>query len=448
MSTTTTHKRALLSALATGIGLLVLSTGTAIAAEPQSRELESVRTPVLWSGSVARTDPPAGEVPECASTACDRLDLPGGAFHRKAGGVEVSLRWSSFGDNLRLYVYRRGERVAASEGSIATAQSVLIPKAPNGKYAVYAAFDPGSVSDRIQYEALAEVERPPKAKPLRPLLPDLAMRPQRNVSFETPFIDFFEPVPPPGESCYASEAAEEGARTCLRFDQVYANVGEGPLEMRFAIPRDPASQARAISQRIYRSDGASFDERSAGEWEFHEAHGHYHYTGFGVSRLWATDASGARVGGEPVRTGDKVSFCIVDIEIDAWAEKGNGPRTYPTPECLVPTESDAQNDYLVQGITPGWADVYDWFLPDQYIEVSGVADGIYLLETIADPDNTILEANESNNCGAAYVRLSNIDSSPTAELLGPGPPCERPRGSRTRRKHTTGTRPHNQREDR
>jgi hypothetical protein len=33
------------------------------------------------------------------------------------------------------------------------------------------------------------------------------------------------------------------------------------------------------------------------------------------------------------------------------------------------------NDYLIQGITPGWADVYDWYLPDQFIEVSGVPDG-------------------------------------------------------------------------
>jgi hypothetical protein len=76
--------------------------------------------------------------------------------------------------------------------------------------------------------------------------------------------------------------------------------------------------------------------------------------------------------------------------------------------------------------SPGWADVYDWYLLDQYIEVSGVPDGTYILETIADPDNTILEANESNKCGSAYVRLSNVASSPTAELLGPGPSCKRP----------------------
>ena len=92
------------------------------------------------------------------------------------------------------------------------------------------------------------------------------------------------------------------------------------------------------------------------------------------------------------------------------------PRRSPT----------AENDYLVQGITAGWADVYDWYLPDQYIEVTGVPDGVYILDTIADPDNTILEANESNNCGSVYVRLSNVATSPTAELLGPGPRCKRP----------------------
>jgi Lysyl oxidase len=417
-----------LIALATGALLLVLFTGTATGARPATGELRTQSKAVLWDGAVARANVPPGEIPECATTTCDRfdlvVDLPAGIWSGKTGGVEVSIRWGGFGNNLGLYVYRGGTRVAASDQglAVATAASVLIPEAPNGAYSVYVAFDRTSVSDRIFYQGVSEVERPPKVHPLRPLLPDLAVRPQRNPTFDTPFVDFFEPLPPPGESCFPSEAAEEGAETCLRFDTLFANVGKGPLEMRFAIPRDPASQARTISQRIYRSDGR-FSERPAGEWEFHDAHGHFHYTGFGVSRLWATDAAGARLGPEPVRTADKVSFCIIDTDLEAFGVKGNGPRTYQATDCLAPTESDAENDYLVQGITPGWADLYDWFLPDQYIEVTGMPDGVYLLETIADPDNTILEANESNNCNSVYVRLSNVASSPTAELLGPGLAC-------------------------
>jgi hypothetical protein len=439
MSTTTSRGPlrvlALFFAIAAAIALLVLCVGSAEAARPASGELKNKSKAVFWNGAVARANVPPGEIPECAATTCDRfdlvVDLPRGGWIGKPGGVEVSIRWSGVGNNLGLYVYRDGTRVAASEQglAVATAASVVIPKAQNGTYSVYAAFDRTSASDRIFYQGVAEVERPPQAKPPRPLLPDLAVRPQRNATFETPFVDFFEPLPPPGESCFPSEAAEEGAETCLRFDSLFANVGEGPLEMRFAIPRDPTSQERTISQRIYRSDGA-IQERSAGEWEFHDAHGHFHYTGFGVSRLWATDAAGSRVGPDPVRTADKVSFCIIDTDLEAFGEKGNGPRTYHATDCLAPTESDAENDYLVQGITPGWGDLYDWFLPDQYIEVSGVPDGVYVLETIADPDNTILEANESNNCGSVYVRLSNVASSPAAELLGAGPPCYHPKRPR------------------
>jgi hypothetical protein len=72
------------------------------------------------------------------------------------------------------------------------------------------------------------------------------------------------------------------------------------------------------------------------------------------------------------------------------------------------------------------ADVYDWFLPDQYIEMSGLPDGFYLLETLVDPDDTILEADESNHCGAVYVRLSDMTTAtPRAVLVGPARECVR-----------------------
>jgi hypothetical protein len=45
---------------------------------------------------------------------------------------------------------------------------------------------------------------------------------------------------------------------------------------------------------------------------------------------------------------------------------------------------------------------YDWLLPDQYIEVTGVPDGSYILETIDNPDKAILEADYSNNCDSVF----------------------------------------------
>jgi len=115
---------------------------------------------------------------------------------------------------------------------------------------------------------------------------------------------------------------------------------------------------------------------------------------------------------------------MVDTEIDGWGKKGVGPRTWKAPDCLSPVSKDAANSYFAQGITKGWRDIYEWYLPHQYIEVSGVPDGIYILETIADPENEIEEEDKTNNCVSIYIRLSGISlGSPAAQIVGPGPPC-------------------------
>lgn len=415
----------------------------------QNGRLKNRSQPVLWSGTLERSNAPLGEIPECAGTPCHRfnltIDLPPGVWNDKPGGVQVAVRWEGFvapndaalSDNLLLYVYRNGVPVAKSEGIISTAQSLLLPNAENGIYRIYVAYDQTSPHDEIPFEAVAKVEYPPNPNPLRQLLPDITVGHQRNVTFQTPPPIFFDEPPAPGQNCFPSEIAEDGAQRCLRFDQVFANRGEGALEMRFVVPHDPNSATRSVFQRIYRSNN-TFTERLAGEWEFHTAHQHYHFEGFGLSRLFRAGPGGQQLGSVPVKSRRfnlngkrhlqlypvagirKVSFCIADIEIVFWAQKGSGVRTYNAPDCLFPAFSDADNDYLIQGITPGWADVYEWYLPDQYIEVSGVPDGYYILETIADPDNNMLEANENNNRNAVLIRLwDTATNSPQAEIIRP-----------------------------
>jgi hypothetical protein len=188
---------------------------------------------------------------------------------------------------------------------------------------------------------------------------------------------------------------------------------------------------------LYWSDGGQ-EDRLAGQVEFHSPHAHYHFASFGLSRLWSVDANGEKLGSSPIRkkkwkrridtalarTGRKVSFCLADTNIDFWEKKGDGPRRYIAPDCLFPFESDGTTDRFVQGITRGWADIYDWYLPDQYIDVEGVADGLYALETIADPDDLLLEADESNNCDSILIRIAGTGTgSPSAEIVGAGPAC-------------------------
>jgi hypothetical protein len=410
--------------------------------EAREVTLKNTAKAVEWSGEVQAGAGPVSEVPECA-TGCSRFDvavaLPPDTW-TKAGGVQVAIRWTSrtLGDNLKLYVYRAGVLIARSDGIISTAQSVLIREPGNGVLNVYVAYDPDSPNSAIPYDGLAEVEYDAKVSPARLLTPDLEVRPQRNLGFDPGGI-FFDTISEAYPSCYQSEVDEEGAKTCLRFDQIFANVGDGPLELRFAVPTGTTPAATMAVQRRYSSDPtAAPQDDTVGAVEFHDVHGHYHFSSFGISRLWSVDGAKNKVKvvrehrqtrmfeSAVQRTGRKVSFCLADIEIDFWGEKGDAPRKFNAPDCLFPASSDGTTDDFVQGISNGWADVYDWYLPDQYMEVTGVPDGVYLLDTIADPDNLVRETDESNNCGGIFLRLSGMGTAtPAAEILEPAPQCRR-----------------------
>jgi hypothetical protein len=402
--------------------------------------------PLLWEGRVGPEDAPSGGEPaECAEVPCDRfrlkIDLPPGTFlnPNRPGGVQVALRW--FGnpgghtlppgipgccgefDTLHLWIYKDGELIAASPGIIAVSQSAFIPAPENGWYDVWIAYDPTyNVAPAVEYEALAEVEYLPRIHPVRPLLPDLTFRGTERITFDTPSFPIFEPDPPAGSSCFASEMEEDGAKTCLRFDQIVVNNGKGPIEITYDVPTGATPDPNApfpVAQRIYESDGG-FTDRAAGTVNYHAVHGHYHYSSFANAQLWRSNRRGARLGSTPVASAHKVSFCMADIRIDAWAEKGDGPRTYYAPDCLFPASSDDTTDHYKQGITQGWGDVYDWYIPDQYIEVTGVPSGYYLLEFCADPFNEIKEENESNNCIVNHIRLIGMEGpNMSVEVLSP-----------------------------
>lgn len=394
------------------------SVGPSASASSPALSITRATDTVRWSGEFAAAAGIGAPLPaSCAATDCDEifvdLDLRERAWNPD-GGLQVGVRWTDEEQDLDLFVYGPdGELAARSDGIYAsTSESVLIAAPHDGRYRIVVA--PREVEDQ-DYEGVAQIERGNAAAPVRDLRPDLIALPPRHATFNIGAYLHSTPAATPA-SCYPEEIVEDDARRCLRFDQILGNEGAGPFELRYDITGIGTDQQ--LAQRIYRSDGSSY-ERPAGTYEFHKTHAHFHYRNFAVSELWASDESGRRLGDVPIRVGKKNGFCVIDIENIWFGQRGDAARAYYFPQCDAPTEVDPSSPMLRQGMSVGWADVYNWFLADQYIEVTGVPDGYYVLTTIADADQLVLETNENNNEVSALIRICGD----AAEVVGEEPTC-------------------------
>ncbi|RMH41357.1 MAG: hypothetical protein D6689_11350 [Deltaproteobacteria bacterium] len=129
---------------------------------------------------------------------------------------------------------------------------------------------------------------------------------------------------------------------------------------------------------------------------FSECHGHYHFEGYAVYRL-ETPA------GDLVVPGRKQAFCLLD-----W-------QKYAADD---PTVSDsARYVCSFQGIQRGWSDVYEARLPCQFLDITGVPDGDYVLAIELNAEHRLPEMRYDNNVARIPVRLGD------PALSGPTEPC-------------------------
>ena len=201
--------------------------------------------------------------------------------------------------------------------------------------------------------------------------------------------------------CTRYEVIFEGARRCLRFDTIAVNFGEGPLELRYDL-QDGTGDRRVI-QRIYREDG-SYSDVALGSYEFHPTHAHFHYGRLAVARLWPKNRAGARGDVQPLAESAKAGVCFYDSENYWSGRRPSVPREYRQEDCRNPRiEEEAPT--LRSGLSVGWMDIYDYKLDGQYIEISNIHTGSYLLEIVLDPDNLVIESNENDNSVFLPVRI-------------------------------------------
>ena len=174
--------------------------------------------------------------------------------------------------------------------------------------------------------------------------------------------------------------SQPGTRTLLRFTFTTPNVGAGDLVIGNA----------AINPLWF---------------EFGTCHGHQHFKEYADYRLWTPEQFAAwdalRVANpdlqahvvleqhpelQPVR-GDKRGFCVIDI--------------LPYDEAAIPKFVSCD----LQGISVGWADEYHWALDGQFIDVTGVPSGTYVLEAEVNAERFYMESDHTNNRAWEQVRI-------------------------------------------
>jgi hypothetical protein len=224
---------------------------------------------------------------------------------------------------------------------------------------------------------------PPLPPPRQPVLPDLVM--------------------PPLSEFNAGRGRDSG-RHYLYFTATIGNSGSGPLIVH-AVRAETRGKWR-VSQRFEERGNGTSELSTPAElvWGGH-GHSHWHVQ-LGASYTLTTPA------GDVLRRYEKVGFCFFD---QRRFRPAAAPRQFLRDAC------DGEGRLEVEmGLSPAWSDPYQWTLPDQRLDVTGLEDGVYRVVADADPSGWFRESDESNNETWAEVRLTTSADPPRVEVLHTG----------------------------
>ncbi|HEX2058743.1 MAG TPA: hypothetical protein VHI71_10275 [Actinomycetota bacterium] len=250
----------------------------------------------------------------------------------------------------------------------------------------------------FRMRAKLEAREPSLGTKKGPVLPNLQVLPPHEATFMMPVTNGSQGDPPQGveggDPCHPEERAQDGAIRCLRFAFGIRNTGRGPMQLYY---EGGAPGPHPLFQRVQRADGTYFD-RDAGTADWHESHGHFHHGDAVAVQLFAvTDREEGKL--ESAGPRRNKGFAHRNELLREWK------RFYPT-----------WPDDFGFGLLAGWADIYEWDRPGNYVDFGVNGDGYYVVRMWADPVNGILESNDRDNLGYTYFRVSGDD----VELLEAG----------------------------
>jgi hypothetical protein len=201
----------------------------------------------------------------------------------------------------------------------------------------------------------------------------------------------------------------------LQFTTTIVNIGSGPFETR-ASRRSTSVPTMLVSQRIYNAAGGTrVHDTSAIARYAGDGHDHWHVQGVAGYALFAPTGKGPSL-----RRDAKVGFCFFDTNPYRLSLPGApSSRVYQQSGCGTRSSLFVKN-----GISVGWSDRYPWNFAWQWIDITNLPGGEYLLKVTADPNGNFVEEREKNNCNWTRIRFSGSGSSLT--ILESGWGCALP----------------------
>ena len=232
-------------------------------------------------------------------------------------------------------------------------------------------------------DALPEPDPPVGA----PVLPDLAPKPQLNVT--TGPVD---------------------GRQYIFFSTTIVNVGKSDFLLRAVRADDGWSVEQGIP---YSESGAEIVPTKARLAWGGDGHNHWHVARVATARLVPLDADGRPVD-VAGRTDTKVGFCFYDHTRELV--RGPDKAVYSEHSC-----GEEDDTIIGVGLSVGWNDMYRQSLPGQSIDVTGLPAGKYRLWTEIDEKGWFRETTRSNNRTWIDLDLRRTASGVSADTIGRGP---------------------------
>jgi hypothetical protein len=230
----------------------------------------------------------------------------------------------------------------------------------------------------------------------RELLPDLDQLPPQAVSI-----------------------VRSGGRERLVFLSAVENTGLGPLLISGSRSTRATAEMSA-AQLVRRADGSavSYPVHSRLRFVRSETHRHWHLLGFERYELRTLD-------GEVVGRDHKTGFCLGDrYDVDAQMRiPGEPSEAVWTQEC-----GRGQPDRLRirEGLSPGYGDDYVPLLEGQYVDVTGLPVGRYVLVHRVNSRRDLLEASYADNNASVLLQLGRPAAGrPTVKILATCPDSAR-----------------------